>query len=114
MVFSLLLVSVSSAAEPQVLWSPGLPELGHKALVAGEFDGHAGLDWAASFQNGEGSGIALRLSGVGEDWQISTEQVFTELHLSSANVDGDSEEELLVGLPELPSTLLRRAVPLFQ
>ena len=100
MVFSVFVTAAAFAADPVVHWSPGYEDLGHRALVSGEFDGHAGLDWAASYRDGDASGIALRLSGAGADWQLVGQQSFVGLRLRSAQMDSDPEEELLVGLPD--------------
>ncbi|MEC7242750.1 MAG: hypothetical protein VXW32_16070 [Myxococcota bacterium] len=101
--FSGLLLGVLHAAEPSAVWTPGVGQLGHEGLVSGEFDGHLGLDWAASYRQGETSGIAFQLSGSEQDWFLSTQEDLTGMRLKTGNWDSDPEDEVLVGLPHYGS-----------
>ena len=99
MVFSVLFLGALHAAEPTVVWTPGVPNLGHQGLVSGEFDGHEGVDWAASYHSEASSGLVVHLSGTESDWVLSTPELTQEIRLRTGNWDGDPELEILVGLP---------------
>jgi MYXO-CTERM domain-containing protein len=91
---------VAQAAEPQAYWSPGLEALGAAGLVAGEFDGHDGLDVIATYNNGEALGLAVKLSGAeGETWALLPATTEGSLQLRTGQWDSDAELEILVGLP---------------
>ena len=95
--FSVLLLGILHAAEPVAVWTPGVGQLGHEGLVSGEFDGHVGLDWAASYRDGQTSGIVFQLSGSEQDWFLSTQEDLTGMRLKTGNWDADPEDEVLVG-----------------
>ena len=100
MVFSLFFLGLAAAAEPTEYWSPELSELGAEALIAGEFDGAAGLDVIASYREGDALGLAVLLSGSGETWTLTPELPISALKLRVAQWDADAEEEVLLGMPE--------------
>ena len=97
--FSVLLLGALHAAEPSAIWTPGVEQVGQQGLVSGEFDGHAGLDWAASYRSGDSFGLVLQLSGSDQDWFLTTEEDLSGMRLKAGNWDGDSEDEILLGLP---------------
>ena len=93
-------MGLAHGAEPAVFWTPGVAELGHQGLVSGEFDGHPGLDWVASYAASESTGLAMRLSGTEEDWFVVPQEAVGTLRLRVGQWDDDSEEEVLIGLPD--------------
>lgn len=81
-------------------WSPGLQELGAEGLIAGEFDGHDGLDVIATYSSGESLGLAVKLSGAGgETWALLPASTEGSMQLRTGQWDSDAELEVLVGLP---------------
>jgi len=94
-----MLMSLAGAAEPEAYWSTELESLGHAGLVSGEFDGHAGLDLVATYQNGDALGVAVNLSGASEIWTLVPTTSEFSLQLRTGQWDSDSELEVLVGLP---------------
>jgi hypothetical protein len=99
LVLSFLVLSLANAAEPEAYWSTELESLGHTGLLAGEFDGHSGLDIVATFQNGDTLGLAVKLSGASESWSLMPATSESSMQLRSGQWDSDPELEVLVGIP---------------
>lgn len=93
------MLSLANAAEPEAYWSTSLESLGHAGLLAGEFDGHSGLDIVATFQKGDTLGLAVKLSGASESWSLVPATLESAMQLRSGQWDDDAELEVLVGVP---------------